>query len=145
MATKLDTDSILNDATEKLEKRFSEIQGELEAIEATKAPLKAEQKTLAEAINRLVGSYPSGYNGAAPTPRATRSAGGARLSDEEKAAKITEVVNAAGADGITNKDVAEKVGLSPATAAKTIDALLGTGTIVTNGKQKAARRLLADG
>jgi len=114
-----DADAILDAAAKELEARYSEVEGELAAIEATKGPLKAEQTTIAEAINRLVGSCPAGYKGRAPARR-TRS----MMSDHEKTAAILTFVNGAGTEGTTNTDIGNAVGLSAATVGKLVNDMI---------------------
>jgi CRP-like cAMP-binding protein len=136
---KLDADAILDEAAKQLEARYAEIQDEIK-------PLREEEKTVAEALHRLVGSYPSGYAGHV-RPMATPAAAARRtrttLSEDERTAAILEFVNAAGAEGTTNADIGNHLGISAATVAKTVDAMIESGAITTNGKTRRARRLLA--
>lgn len=126
--TTMDYESIINEAAEKLESRFAEIQDEL-------APLRTEEREVAEAIHRIVGSYPAGFQ-SRPTVRTapTRS----RDTDEERAAKIVQIIQAnPGQHGY--KTVAEAIGVSPATATKTIKGLIESGQIKATGEKRGLR------
>jgi hypothetical protein len=129
----LDYEQIVNEAAEKLEGRFAEIQSEL-------APLRAEERDVAEAIHRIVGSYPSGY----AAPRAPASAPRAsapsrpRATDEERAAQIVQLIQAnPGQHGF--KSIADAIGVSPATATKTAKALMESGQIKSEGEKRGLR------
>ncbi len=134
-----DTDyqAIINEAAEKLEARFSQIQQELK-------PLRDEERDVAEAIKRIVGSYPDGYGrGSSPIAgeRGKAAGGGnrARMSPDERELQVLEIVNA-NSDGVNARRVAEGIGVSTATATKAINALLESGRIRSEG-QRAGRKL----
>lgn len=132
--TALNYESILNDAAEKLEARFSEIQGEI-------APLREEEREVAEAINRLVGSYPQGYNGRSSTPsgsrRAPRSPG---TPAEDREAAIIAFI-AQHPEGTTAKALADELGISSNTLNQTLAPMLETGSVRSEGERRG-RKLL---
>lgn len=132
MPTKtLDYEQIVNEAATKLEERFAEIQNEL-------APLRAEERDVAEAIHRIVGSYPSGYSSRPIVKTKAPRASAPRATDEERAAQIVQLIQAnPGQHGY--KSIADAIGVAPATATKTIKALEESGQIEHKGEKRGLR------
>lgn len=138
MATKtLDYESIINDATEKLEKRFAEIQEEL-------VPLRTEEREVAEAIHRIVGSYPAGYS-ARPTAASRqqrtsqRSAPGTPAEDRE-AAVLSFVQSQDG--GTTAKAIADALGITTNTLKTVLDPMLETGALRSEGERRGRKIMM---
>jgi predicted HTH transcriptional regulator len=135
-AKKVNINDILDTAASQLEARFVEIQEEI-------APLRQEEKEVAEALFRLVGSYPAAYTGGRSTGRPTSSGGSAspqqRLSAEERQTQVMEYI-LANPNGVNGKQVAEALGISSATAVKAIDPLIEAKRIKAEG-QRAGRKL----
>ncbi len=133
--TTTDLQSIIDDAAGKLEARYAEIQEQLQ-------PLQEEQREIAEAIYRIVGSYPEGYRQKpVGQPRASANTGSAtgstreRLSPEEREQQVLQVVNEH-PEGISGKAVASELGVSTATATKAINALIERNEIKSEGERK---------
>lgn len=142
MAKTLDYESIINNAAEQLEARFNEIQEEM-------TPLRQEEKEVAEAIRRIVGSYPSGYsNGAASRASGPRAASSApresreRKTPEERESEVMSFVSEH-PEGVTAVQVAESLSVSVATATKAVNALLEAGTLKSEGQRKSRRLKVA--
>src|SRR3954471_9173567 len=101
--TTLNIDAILDGAATQLEDRYKQIQDELR-------PLRDEEQKVADAIFRLVGSYPADYRGAATLTTASRSRAQApsreRLSPEEREAQVLQVVGEH-PEGVNGKQIAD--------------------------------------
>jgi predicted HTH transcriptional regulator len=130
----MDYDSIINEAAQQLENRFADIQKELE-------PLRLEESKVAEAIQRLVGSFPEGYRAPAPARMAPKPSGPPRerLNPEERQAQVLQLISE-NPGGVNGKFLANELGVSSATVTKAVDALLADGRIKAEG-QRAGRKL----
>ena len=131
-------DAILEGAAKELEERFEEVQAKL-------APLRDEEREIAEALHRLTGSYPTGFRPglktSATVTRGSRSR--SNLSADEREQRILQLVNSAGNEGVTGKQVAEEIGVSPATAAKSVNDLIDAGKIKSQGERRSRRLMPA--
>jgi hypothetical protein len=127
-------EAIISEAAEKLEARYQEIQEQL-------APLREEEREVAEAIHRIVGSYPSGYSPGVRRTRATATrAAEASAGDRER--RIIEVLSQ-NPDGLNGTALSKAVGVSPATGRKTLDAMVEARTITRTGARRATRYFAA--
>jgi predicted HTH transcriptional regulator len=125
-----DYENIISSAAKELEAFFDEIQQEL-------TPLRQEEARVAEAIRRIVGSYPAGYD--VPTGgRKSRADASKRPSPEERQAQVLEVITKN--PGTTNTLIATELEVSKATVAKPVDALLADGRVKPEGEH-AQRKL----
>lgn len=135
MATTTDYESIINEAASKLEARYEQIQHAL-------APLRHEERDVAEAIHRIVGSYPAGYRPDKPTRRASRpSANGtapARPSDQERYDAILAFVESQ-PEGTTAQAIADGIGVSTNTGKKYVDPMLADGRLYSKGEGRGRR------
>ena len=121
-------ESIINEAAEKLESRYTEIQDEIK-------PLRDEEREVAEAIRRIVGSYPQGYSGSSASVQRPSSRTRERMAPEEREHQVLAVV-ADHPDGINARQVADEIGVSHATATKAVKALIEAGQIKTKGERR---------
>jgi Fic family protein len=131
-----DYERIINEAAEKLERRYAEIQEQL-------APLRNEEREVAEAIHRIVGSYPQGYSaGTVSRPRATtRSTGSTSatsIPEGEREAKVIEALSQ-NAQGLNGTEIANVLGVTAATARKWLDPMVEAGTIKREGERRATK------
>jgi DNA-binding transcriptional ArsR family regulator len=124
-------EQIINEAAEKLEARFAEIQTEI-------APLREEEREVADAIRRIVGSYPSGYNSGTPQRPVGTSSGtktrAPQASAEERAEAVTKAL--AGSEGMNGTQLAELLGVTPSTVRKTLEPMVEAGTIKRTGEKR---------
>ena len=148
----VDTEAILKSVNSRrdeyvtgLEKDWSELQNALK-------PLREAEDAIARAIHEAVGQFPSDYNGAAArvaarsTPARSTASTGTRtrstMSEEEREGAAMEFI-AANPEGVNAKQVAEQVGVSTATMTKTINSLLESGRIRSEGERRARKLLPA--
>lgn len=129
----------LDEAVAEAEKDKKKLTDERAKVEAQIAEIDSRIDTINTFIARATGrSFAS--NG-----RRQRRSGGTRtrstMSEEERLSAAADFVNA-NPQGVTGKDVADHLGVSAATAAKAVNALLGSGRIKDNGQERRARRLL---
>ena len=130
-----DVSAILGEAAEQLEVRFREIQDQL-------APLREEQREVADAIRRLRGSYPAGFSNGTSQRLPASVSGRDRRAPAEREDQVLEVIRAQ-PEGINGKQIGEQLGLSTGTVTKAVNALLESGRIQARGERRARKLFLA--
>ena len=141
---KLDTDAVLKSVNSRRDTYVSGLEEDFRQLQEALAPLREAETAVATAIHEAVGQWPTGYSGnAALTSRAAPRRSRTNMSDDDKRQAIIALVAQAGSEGTTNTAIAESLGVSSATVASTVAELIETGAVVTNGKERRARRLLA--
>src|SRR3954469_15270083 len=123
----------LTDLANRLTAISNEIEAREEAFERDMVELRNTRAQLAQELRAVTQSL---IGDVRPTRAASRPPQrrnlGQRQSAEEREQQVLELVASSG-DGLNGKDIADRLGVSTATATKTINALLERGAIRAEG------------
>ncbi|HSH61235.1 MAG TPA: MarR family transcriptional regulator [Acidimicrobiales bacterium] len=136
-----DVASQLKDVADRLSAIGKEIAAREEDFERDMAELRQTRMDLARELQALTLALTGDVRPSAAVTRSARRPVAQRQSAEDREQQVLDLVRSNG-DGLNGKEIAERLGVSTATATKTINALLERRLIRAEGARRN-RKLLA--